>query len=338
MLLSIIIPVYNSEKYILDCLNSILSQTITDYECILIDDCSTDNSALIIQEFITRTGSSKFRYVKNEKNIRQGLTRNYGVLLAQGKFLMFMDNDDIIPPKALECLLVNSDRADMVVGNFARFIDGTFPHQICWQSSITSQNFYIAREESFSNLYNLVYPWAKIYNREFWLKNNFKYTRNRYEDTILWSAIASRAVNIVICPAVIYWHRIGNHLSDGSIVPTEFEVYYNSLMARLKVLKEYDLLNNDNYYKVFCLADAYQIIQDAMFFWQRYKLFRLLISYIPSLPCEKIFNSVVIPEYKIRKLKYMYKYKLLYFILKPKSYAFKYVYHNILGRNFANKK
>jgi len=91
MLLSIIIPIYNVEKYLRKCLDSILQQTFMDYEVILVNDGSPDNSAAICEEYVAK--DSRFRLV-NQKNAGPGAARNHGLDEAQGEYICFIDSDD----------------------------------------------------------------------------------------------------------------------------------------------------------------------------------------------------------------------------------------------------
>ena len=115
MKISIIIPVYNVEDYIRATLNSILKQTLTDFEVIIVNDDSPDNSQVIIDEFCEK--DSRF---KSYKELSGGVSsaRNYGLEHASGEYVLFVDGDDIIPPKALELLYrsAKEHNSDMVVG------------------------------------------------------------------------------------------------------------------------------------------------------------------------------------------------------------------------------
>ena len=90
--ISIIIPVYNSEKYIRRCLNSILNQIFQDFEIILIDDNSKDNSLKIVSE-IEKTHKDKIKILKNAKNVGAGASRNKGLKIASGKYITFIDKE-----------------------------------------------------------------------------------------------------------------------------------------------------------------------------------------------------------------------------------------------------
>ena len=100
--ISVIIPMYNVEKYIEECLLSVLIQTFQDYELIIVDDCSTDNSVTII-ESIAPKFNGKLNLIKLEKNSgNAGTPRNIGIDIAKGKYIYFLDGDDVLTHTALE--------------------------------------------------------------------------------------------------------------------------------------------------------------------------------------------------------------------------------------------
>ena len=115
--ISIIVPIYNIEKYIAECIDSILAQTFTDWELILVNDGSTDNSGKICDEYAQKDSRIKVIHKDNEGVTA---TRDRGVKEAQGEFLFFIDGDDYITENALE-LFINKQQendADLVRGNF----------------------------------------------------------------------------------------------------------------------------------------------------------------------------------------------------------------------------
>ncbi len=121
-LITIVVPVYNSARFLSRCIDSIVGQTYTEFEAIFIDDGSTDDSAVIVKEYARR--DSRIRYVWQE-NMGPDAARGKGVELAQGTYLMFVDSDDYIDDNALEELhkkIVSGDY-DMVTFSIARFND-----------------------------------------------------------------------------------------------------------------------------------------------------------------------------------------------------------------------
>ncbi len=106
MLISIIVPVYNSEKYINRCINSIKSQSYADWECILVDDGSSDNSLSILQQFADIDRRFK---VFHQNNAGAGAARNFGIERALGSYVVFVDSDDMIKPDYLETLSMHKE-------------------------------------------------------------------------------------------------------------------------------------------------------------------------------------------------------------------------------------
>ena len=99
---SVIVPVYNTEKYLDECIQSILRQTQKEVEIILVDDGSTDQSYAILEEYSVR---HKNIIVLRQKNMGAGIARNWGIEYANGKYICFMDSDDYyIQNRALEIL------------------------------------------------------------------------------------------------------------------------------------------------------------------------------------------------------------------------------------------
>lgn len=99
--ISVIVPFYNSAEYLNQCINSVLNQSFSNIELILINDCSTDNSDPIVQTHLIKN-SNKIIYKKVPKNVGQGLCRNLGISLASGSYIAFLDADDYWHPHKLE--------------------------------------------------------------------------------------------------------------------------------------------------------------------------------------------------------------------------------------------
>ena len=115
--ISIIVPVYNAEKYLHRCIDSILSQTFTDFELLLIDDGSTDSSSIICDDYLRE--DSRVR-VFHKKNGGVSSARNMGLDNAKGKWITFVDSDDFISSNFCEILLDNENE-DLVICSFETF-------------------------------------------------------------------------------------------------------------------------------------------------------------------------------------------------------------------------
>jgi glycosyltransferase involved in cell wall biosynthesis len=117
-IISIIVPVYNVERYLCRCLDSILEQTFADFECILVDDCSPDSCSAICDKYASQ--DSRFKVIHKEQNEGLAKARKSGLNIAVAKFVTHIDSDDWIEPKALELLYKKQQEtdADLVLGGF----------------------------------------------------------------------------------------------------------------------------------------------------------------------------------------------------------------------------
>ena len=99
-LVSVIVPVYNAEKFLIETINTVLNQTYSNWELILVDDCSTDNSAEIIEQYMKK--DERINIYNNNENSKAAISRNNGISLAAGRFICFLDADDLWDSKKLE--------------------------------------------------------------------------------------------------------------------------------------------------------------------------------------------------------------------------------------------
>lgn len=102
-LVSIIMPSYNTAKYIAETIQSVIDQTYTTWELIIVDDCSTDNTDDVVAAFLNK--EQRIRYLKNKKNCGAAISRNRAVREAKGKWIAFLDSDDIWMPEKLKLQL-----------------------------------------------------------------------------------------------------------------------------------------------------------------------------------------------------------------------------------------
>ena len=236
---SIIIPVYNVEKYIDRCLNSILDQSYENYEVIIVNDGSPDNSIDIIKKYTKK--DKRFKVFTKENG---GLSdaRNYGVEQASGDAIVFVDGDDYVNPDLL--LRINEEfeisRDIDVVRYQLRLVDDNY--------NVFEQPGYLVfsnlpSTESYKLLLKNVYvdvAWGYAYRREFFIRNKFKYAKGRiHEDLGLTHLILVKAKSISSIDYVGY-----NYVQrEGSIIST-----YN---RKQNLRKVYDtLFHFDNYIEI----------------------------------------------------------------------------------------
>ena len=169
--ISVIVPIYNVEKYIGRCLESILKQTCQDFEIICVDDCGQDSSMQIVEKFHNEN-AEKIKIIYGDKNCGLGAARDKGILAAEGEYITFVDSDDYLERTFLETYLryAEENRSDVVIGGYIRDINGKF------------SEIPINVSEKYSE-WVTVYAWAKLYRTEFLKTHNLSFCGiRRYED------------------------------------------------------------------------------------------------------------------------------------------------------------
>ena len=212
---SIIIPIYNVEEYLRDCLDSVLAQEFTDFEAVVIDDGSPDGSAAIAREYADRDDRVR---VVSRANGGLGAARNTGVRQARGRFLTFLDSDDEIPPGALRRMMESAEESgsDMVVGSLRRFnsIDRWKPG---WVDDLHGTARTAITIGEHPPLVRNNYTVAKLYRREFWDEAGLWFREGvSYEDQPLVTQLYVRARAIDVVRESVYRYRARDDRSSIS--------------------------------------------------------------------------------------------------------------------------
>lgn len=182
MKISIIVPVYNKEKYLAQCLDSLLSQTFTDFEIICINDCSTDSSLEIVNSYLEK--DSRISLINLEKNLGLGFVRNLGIEKSKGEYLAWIDADDYIDETYLEELYNTAIKykADVIKSNIKKFSDlktyNMYDHKKCGEWTSFEDKLYIF-DDFFGSCNNLI-------KRDLIVKNSIKFKESKmyFEDFI----------------------------------------------------------------------------------------------------------------------------------------------------------
>lgn len=205
---SIIVPVYNTSLYLRECLDSIRGQEFENFECLLIDDGSTDTSGLICDEYCVH--DARFVCVHKEGG---GISaaRNIGIDKARGEYVLFVDSDDVLLKNALGIFYGNIERygiPDVLCGNVEAFGDGNFKVPFTPDIMYVSGNAVIQRSYYDRMWYEMA--WNKLVRRDFMLKNDLLFDESvkKHEDT-LWSfKLQMCADNVLLLPCVTYLYRL----------------------------------------------------------------------------------------------------------------------------------
>lgn len=240
---SIIVPVYNVEPYLRQCLDSILGQTFTNFEVLLVNDGSPDSSGDICREYVEK--DSRFHYFEKENG---GLSdaRNYGIERAQGEYLTFIDSDDFVNEKHLENLFLASrlTNADITIGGFSRFENGTFwLYQDDFSSdslvSFTSAQAIQHLDSMFDVPFlNFSVVWGKLFKRDLFKELRFQYGKYAEDQFIIWK-LYLKARSIYTFNVDSYVYRI-NNTGMSSVFSLKHLDYIDALEERIKFTKDID--------------------------------------------------------------------------------------------------
>lgn len=233
---SIIVPVYNKERYITRCLDSVIKQTYTDFECILVDDGSTDDSNTICRGYFE--ASNRFLMIEKENG---GLSdaRNYGVKHAKGEYVLFLDADDMLHPEALERCnqeIVNSC-PDIVMFKMC-----TTEKSAVFESEMNEVTGYLINEnEWLGRLFKTETGWSvcnKAYRRTIFDEIKFPVGRLFEDQFVIVKLLGGRKISYIDLPLYFYFQDVDDSLSKRKI----YSETYDYLDASIEVLKDVEEL------------------------------------------------------------------------------------------------
>lgn len=240
--ISVIVPVYNDEKYINQCVDSILNQTYPKLEIILIDDGSTDKTAEICEQY-----RQKFNQIRVLHKINEGVgaSRNAGLAMATGDYILFVDHDDWLDKNHIQNLydLLKKNDADIAIGNFNEFHenDSTFFYYLS-DDNYFEKTFNIKewfeleyRTEYYNMSILFVVPWCKLYKRSLF-KDIVYPIKAKVEDDLTTWKIYLLANKIAYMNKAIYTHRILNSSVTAKVNKSDvFPV--SAIEERISLLK-----------------------------------------------------------------------------------------------------
>lgn len=277
--LSVIIPVYNAQAFLQECLDSVLSQSVADIEVICVDDGSTDDS---LQQLVERAATDPRIHVVSQVNGGAGNARNRGIQLACGRWLAFIDPDDYYPSdQTLEHLLVagESSRAQLCGGSFsAVYPDGTLRDRFT-----ATQAYYTFREEGFRSFEGdqTDYGWIRfIYRRDFLTDNGIVFPEMQwYEDPLFLTQVETACERYYAIPEPVYCYREDHKQPDWTVGKTRdllkgiqnnlafaasrgYSRLYTMLIRRLEEDYYPALVKNISDDEVFCRLTQIQVSLD----------------------------------------------------------------------------
>ena len=234
---SIIVPVYNVEKYLPQCLDSVLKQTLKDIEVICVNDGSIDNSLDILNNYAAKDKRIK---VINQKNQGVSAARNIGIAMAEGKYLMFLDGDDYFEPTLVQKAYKVIERNGTDVAIFGTYEVNPDEHKnVRWDMPLL-QDFHVGRFdvsdlEMFMHLLHSL--WDKIYRTDFIKKNKIDFPKGIKvaEDNIFVMKTYFKHATYSFLPECLYDYRVGR---EGSATTNSGACIINQINAFKRLEKD----------------------------------------------------------------------------------------------------
>lgn len=248
MKVSLIIPVYNVRDYLRKCLDSVAAQTYQDLEVIIVNDGSTDDSPIILQEYAVKYDHFSVYTIENRG---LGGARNYGMEHASGDYVLFLDSDDYITPNCVEVLVAAAEKtgSDIVVANCCDVReDGSV--LLAYKNEYKNATTSLAQEPQI--LFNRVCAWGKLYRRS--LLEGFAYvSRVWYEDMRLTHKLYLQANQITYVDDSLFFYvqRAGSIMNNGNFLRNlEIVDAFEDLLGYFREQGAYETYRNELEYMV----------------------------------------------------------------------------------------
>ena len=242
--ISVIIPIYNCEKYIKECLSSLIEQTFKNFEIICINDGSTDNTLKILKEFKELDNRI---YIFNQNNTGPGIARNVGMNKSKGEYLIFLDSDDIFKKTMIEELYIKikENDSDVAICNSQNFEIKKRGKKFFEKNYLINNE--IVKQKTFSSLdikkdfFNLFiwWPWDKIYKKKYIKNLGIEYQNLKSsEDLFFVASTVIAAKKITYLDKILINHRIGIKSSVSNSRQKSWDNFYYALKELKKFIKE----------------------------------------------------------------------------------------------------
>lgn len=292
--ISIIVPVYKAERYLHRCVDSILAQTFTDFEVLLIDDGSPDNSGKICDEYAIKDARVK---VIHKQNGGVSSARNLGIKIALGEWIFFLDADDWVDATLFENYL-NQSCADLIISGFTEFgcSNKKFEVRDNLIFNVASQNLLSLNSENMPIKKLLLYCWGKFFKRSIILDNNISFNENikLSEDAIFVIEYLNytNTINLISANNVHYY--VPDKQGKYKMTLQEYKNHIKTLsVCLLKANKQIDKSFYENYEYLFLMF--FSNFQEYLKKLKKYNQIKFELNQFANI---KEFN---VPFYYIKK-------------------------------------
>ena len=307
---SVVVPMYNTAKYIRQALISVLSQKLQEFEIIVVDDCSTDSSVAEVEKLLPHF-DGRLKLITNDTNSGcAGIPRNKGLKVAQGKYVVFLDSDDMLLPTTLrdyfeiaeatkaevlhteKVLVFNDDgrefkRDELVL---AANEAGDFVEELTFETKDLSE-----RIKRYNKKYFFWPPWGKCFRREFLIKNAIDFPAMKMsEDMIFCFKCLALAKNYVRIPQLtyIYRNRTDGLMRSQQNAETQMNKWLKVMIEGVNILDEFmsqqKFFNKhlDSRYLVidFFVKQHFEFLKNLLDSLKPYEIEYLVYRYLKSNP------------------------------------------------------
>lgn len=281
-IVSIIVPVYNAEKTIRKCVESLLCQSFRDIEIICVNDCSKDNSQIILEEYAER--DERIRIIKHTENKNAGGARNSGIKAANGQYLCFVDNDDWLAPNAIEMLYNRAleSSGDYVVCDICEYYSNNCQNIVSYcDDSLTKEEIEI---QAYLHGFPLL---GALIKRSIFIDNSIYYPEKLFfEDNAISFCVICSASKIVAVHKPLYFYFFVPDSVSRSSSPKKIEDRIVSTDMFKNSLKERGLIRgyNAEYVSYYYIKLSIQTIRMCLHipFYKAYRYVRDVSNRINS--------------------------------------------------------
>ena len=309
-MISVILPVFNSIKYIERCLESILSQTYTDIELIIIDDGSSDGTSLICDKYAAKDSRIKVIH-QNNKGVSEA--RNLGLKLSQGEYISFIDNDDWISPDYLQSLYESINRGDyslsMVLYKKTEhyYLSPLLKEYFIKEISGLEIRQKLFEIENYDEPYGFI--WAKLYKRE--ILQDLKFKNTIGEDIEFSFQVSYKIKKAIIVQKYMYFWYQHNSSQFRNVKPERF---FSAVKCYYQILHE--IPKNEITTRGNCLIRLYKTILSVNYNAENYKQIFKDINYNNRKIVKETQKEFVINK----SIPFQFKFFLLLFYYQPYLY------------------
>lgn len=249
--MSIIIPVFNAEDFILRCIQSISKQNYKNYEVLIIDDCGTDDSVRKVQEYLEENTSFPCVIIRNILNEGPSRSRNRGVQQASGEYILFCDADDELSSEDTVRLLLNKlleNSVDFVVGT-TKFIKNEIEVDNPYHVLNNKKDVYLNSNEILEGFFSgewAVTPWNKLYDKNFLKNNNLSFLPDVLHEDEFWgfeTAVAANKIAFINETTYTYYSLSNPTSITGNIKLQNYIDLKRMLFKMMKIAYEQNLIN-----------------------------------------------------------------------------------------------